>query len=141
MLDAARDERVLTLLQESIDEYRSLYEGPQGTALESVAPYLVQLQKDSRLLGALVQEGWGNHWGIYFTSSASFIEVRRHLRKFLMIELEGDPGRFYFRFYDPRVLHSFLPTCSAEQRKDFFGPIARLFYETREKPGIVALTA
>jgi hypothetical protein len=34
---------------------------------------------------------------------------------------EGE--ELYFRFYDPRVLRIFLPTCDREQLKDFFGPV------------------
>jgi hypothetical protein len=133
VLDAARSEQLLPLLQESVDEHRSLYEGPQGAALAEVAPYIVQLPRGSRLLELLVQNGWGEGWGIYLTSEASFIETRRHLRKFLMVELDGLDGNFYFRFYDPRVLHGFLPTCAAQQRAEFFGPITRFFYEETER--------
>ncbi len=122
VLDAARDERILELLHESIEEYHSLYEGPQGEALAKVAPYIVSLpRKDSWLLEALVQEGWAASWGVYLTSPLPLRLVRRHLRKFLMVEAEGIEGNLYFRFYDPRVLGAFLPTCSEEARKEFLG--------------------
>jgi hypothetical protein len=123
ILDAARGERILELLRESVEDCRSLYEGPQGEALADVAPYLVRMPKESWLLEALVQEGWGSAWGIYLTSPQPFLELRRHLRKFLMVEAEGMDGRLYFRFYDPRVLQTFLPSCLPEQRKEFFGNI------------------
>lgn len=126
ILDAARSERVLQLLRESVEEYRSLYEGPQGDVLADVAPYLVSLpDKDSWLLEALVQEGWGADWGVYLTSAQPLVEVRRHLRKLLMVEAEGGEGRLYFRFYDPRVLGPFLSTCPEETRQAFFGAIER----------------
>lgn len=133
VLDAAQDKRILILLQESVEEYRSLYEGPQGAALADVAPHIVRLPKDSPLLVSLVHEGWVKHWGFYFTSTTPFAEVRRHLRKLLMVGLAGEAGRFYFRFYDPRVLKGFLPTCETDQRKDFFGPITRFLYEDAEE--------
>jgi pSer/pThr/pTyr-binding forkhead associated (FHA) protein len=133
ILDTARSNRILTLLQESVDDHHSLYEGPQGAALAEVAPYLVRLPKGSRLLKSLIQEGWGNSWGVYLTSGAPFKEVRRHFRKFLMVELEDWDGRFYFRFYDPRVLRQFLPTCTAQQKTEVFGPTASFLYETLEE--------
>ncbi|WP_224247232.1 DUF4123 domain-containing protein [Hyalangium gracile] len=141
VLDAARSDRILTLLRESVEEHRSLYEGPQGVALAEVAPYLVQLPKGSLLLSSLVQEGWGKAWGVFLTSDAAFNELRRHLRKFLMVELEGSDGRFYFRFYDPRVLAQFLPTCAAQQKADFFGPVTSFTYETlvEEKPSLTTV--
>lgn len=126
ILDAARSERVLELVHESVEECRSLYEGPQGDLLADVAPYLVSLaDKGSWLLEALVQEGWGEHWGVYLTSRQSFLEVRRQLRKFLMVESEAEEGRFYFRFYDPRVLSPLLCTSEEETRQEFFGATER----------------
>ena len=37
-----------------------------------------------------------------------------------------DDEALYFRFYDPRVLESFLPTCSEEQLDEFFGSLTAL---------------
>jgi hypothetical protein len=132
VLDAAQGERVLALLQQSTEEYQSLYEGRQGEILENVAPYLVRLRRGSPLLATLVDEGWGNHWGIYLTCELSFLETRRHLRKFLMVQAEGWDARLYFRYYDPRVLGVFLGTCPPQQKTEFFGPIARVFYNTED---------
>lgn len=115
VLDGARDKRIRELLRESVEEYRSLYEGVQGEALSEVAPYLVQLPSGSRLLDALVQEGWGKRWGIYLTSSQPLKEVRKHLRRFLLVEEEETGRRLYFRFYDPWALRVFLKTCSPAQ--------------------------
>ncbi|OJT17382.1 hypothetical protein BO221_45525 [Archangium sp. Cb G35] len=124
LVDAARSERILELLHESVEDCYSLYEGPRGVALAEVAPYLVSLpRKDSWLLEALVQEGWGAHWGVFLTSAAPARLVRRHFRKFLMVEAEGVEGRLYFRYYDPRVLGAFLPSCPPGTREEFFGDI------------------
>lgn len=129
VLDSAKSGRILELLQESIEGHQSLYEGPQGAALAEVAPYIVPLPPNTKLLDVLLQEGWGESWGIYLTCPLSAAETRRHLRKLLMVEAEGQEGRLYFRFYDPRVLHQFLPTCTPGQREEFFGHIGCFFYE------------
>lgn len=129
VLDAARDRRVLKFLQSTDQEYESLYEGPDGEALAEVAPYLLNLPRDSEWLGRLVQEGWGNSWGIFLTSRLSFNETRRHLRKFLKVQEEATGRQLYFRFYDPRVLRSFLPTCTPEQRAEFHGPLRSFLLE------------
>jgi hypothetical protein len=123
VVDAARGRRVLALLRESVDDYRSLYDGIRGEALASVAPYLVALRPDSSLVERLVHEGWSRRWGIYFTSREAFRDVRRHLRRFLLVEDDQTAKRMYFRFYDPSVLRAFLPTCTPRQREDFFGAI------------------
>lgn len=129
VLDTARDDTILTLLKEAPDETQSLYDGTKGDALAEVAPYLVRLDRQGWLLDALVSQGWGQSWGIYLDCPLSFKELRRHLRRFLRVQQEGSPDLFYFRFYDPRVLRIFLPTCTAEQLDLFYGPICRFWAE------------
>jgi len=128
VLDTARDIRILALLLHHKEECQSLYEGEQGVTLAQVAPYLVRLQKDSPLLKILVKEGWGKSWGIYLTSPSDLQEVRRHLRHFLQVKLPSGE-QVYFRFYDPRVMRVFLPTCTPEDVTQFFGPVQNYLVE------------
>jgi hypothetical protein len=132
ILDAAHDPLVLAILIESKPEYQSLYEGAEGEKLSAVAPYLVRLPKDSPLLEVLARAGWGKSWGAFLTSDSPFADVRRHLRHFLMVKLP-DGKQVYFRFYDPRVLRVYLPTCTADETRTFFGPI-KCFLMEGEKP-------
>ena len=129
ILDAARDRRILELCRESVEEYRSLYDGVEGETMVHVAPHLVRLPAGSRLLAALVREGWGRRWGIFLTCALPFTEVRRHLRRFLMVELEESGDRMYFRFYDPRTLTTFIPSCSPRQAQEFFGSASTFLIE------------
>ena len=121
LVDAAQFMDLVDRLENLQVQFRSLYEGPEGEQLEDVAPFLVSLGvRDSR--SRFFESQWPKNAGIFFVSSASFDEVRRHLRHFLKVKTwAGDD--LFFRFYDPRVLQAFLPTCSAEQLKDFFGPV------------------
>ena len=48
--------------------------------------------------------------------------MRHHLRHFLEVKLPDDT-QVYFRFYDPRVLRVFLPTCTPDDTNQFFGPM------------------
>jgi hypothetical protein len=140
LVDAARDPRgVLTFLQTCKEEYQSLYEGPQGEQLAAAAPYLVRLPPESPALGALVQQGWGNSWGVYLSCGQSFPEVRKHLRRFLLVKLETGQ-EVYFRFYDPRVLRVFLPTCTPPQATEFFGPVSRYLVEAEDPTTLLTLT-
>jgi len=129
LLDATRSERIIILLQESVEEYRSLYEGVEGLALAHVAPYLVSLPQGTRLLQSLVLEGWEKRWSSFIACDRPFKDVRRHLRRFLLVADEDTRERFYFRFYDPEVLRTFIPTATARQREDFFGPISAFYVE------------
>ena len=127
ILDAARHPLVLARVLQYKEERQSLYEGTKGDKLMAFAPYLVILPKNSDFLETLVKEGWGKSWGVYLTSDRPFAEVRKHLRHFLMVDLAGE--QVYFRFYDPRVLRVFLPTCTPKEAIDFLGPIQRYLLE------------
>jgi hypothetical protein len=129
VLDGARDERVRELIAASADPSRSLYEGAQGEAMADIAPYLVRFAPGSRLIERLVVEGWGKRWGIFLTSMEPFKEVRRHLRRFLMVIDEESGERLYFRFYDPEVLRVFLPTCTIRQADELWGDIDAFVFE------------
>jgi hypothetical protein len=140
LLDAARDPEVVKLLRESQAEYQSLYDGDKAKEMDDFAPYLVRLPGDSPLLPTLVENGWGKSWGVYLVCGLPFKEVRRHFRKFLTVKDESGK-EFYFRFYDPRVLRIFLPTCTAEETKEFFGPIGQFLLENDDGGRLVHFTA
>jgi len=139
ILDAAREPQVLKLLSASDTEYKSLYEGVQADVLADCAPYLVSLPRDSALLEALVREAWGKSWGVYVTCRAPFRDVRRHFRHFLLVKREGGE-ELYFRFYDPRVLRVFLPTCAAPQAIEFFGPASHYVMEDEQPDTLLSFT-
>jgi hypothetical protein len=128
ILDAARDPMVLALMANAKEEHQSLYEGPKGEAMAEFGPWLVRLPPDSELLPKLVKEGWGKSWGVYLRSKAAFAEVRKHLRRFLTAQLP-DGEEVYFRFYDPRVLRTYLPTCTSTELEQFLGPIGMVALE------------
>jgi pSer/pThr/pTyr-binding forkhead associated (FHA) protein len=119
ILDAARDPIIYARLLECPERHQSLYEGIEGETLALVAPYLVALPPESPFLVRLIEEGWGKSWGVYLTSDRPFVELRKHLRRFLTVTKEGK--ELLFRFYDPRVLRPFLPGCSAEELEKYFG--------------------
>lgn len=124
VVDASRGARILELLREAVEPHRSLYQGARGDALEDVAPYLVgPFEPGSRLLERLIAEAWGEGAAIFCTCRRQPAELRRHLRRFLVVEVHESGERVYFRFYDPRVLRRFLPTCSPRQEEELFGDI------------------
>jgi len=140
VLDAARDPGVLALLRDAEVLYQSLYEGMQGQLLSEEAPYLVELGSDPWFDELLVRRGWGRSWGVYLSSREPFREVRRHLRQFLFVKDEAD-RELYFRFYDPRVLRVFLPTCKARQVQALFTGVEALSMEGAETGELLVFTA
>ncbi len=133
VLDMARDRRILGLVREHVEPHRSLYDGREGETFEDLAPYLVgPIRKDSALLDRLVREGFGKRWGIYCTSHEKFAEVRRHFRRFLMVELDETGEQVYFRFYDPGVTRVFWPTCHAAQRAELHAGLEEILVEAKD---------
>jgi len=109
----------------------SLYKGRSEEALAEVAPYLVALKEKPEFDKWLFENGWGNSWGIFISSNASFEELHKHFRKFLLVKTE-DAQELYFRYYDPRVLRSFLLTCTSDQLTEFFGPVQKYIMEDED---------
>jgi hypothetical protein len=136
LLDAAKEPRVVSMLENVPETSDSLYEGEKAIELAPYAPYLVELPEDSPLAGELAAQAFGKSYCVLLTARASFDDVRKHFRHFLMVETE-DGKEVYFRFYDPRVLRVFLPTCTPEEAKRFFGPIRSFWIEARE-PGTLS---
>jgi hypothetical protein len=134
VLDAACDPFVLPVIQAFAEEYRSLYEGEAAQDLADCAPYLARVTPGSRFAEEL-SHGWGRNWGIYLTCGQSLEEIRKHLRHFLTVDTEQGK-RLLFRFYDPRALRMFLPTCNVGEVHQFFGPVGSFLIE-EESPECV----
>jgi hypothetical protein len=131
LLDAAREPSVLKVILESKEEHQSLYEGPQGAQLAHFAPYLIRVPQKSALLDTLVQQAWSKSWGVFVTCDMPLKELRTHFRHFLTVKLP-DGSQVYFRYYDPRVLRLFLPTCFPEETTQFFGPVKHFLMEAED---------
>jgi hypothetical protein len=58
-------------------------------------------------------------------------KLRRHLRRLLLVKDTGG-RRLVFRYYDPRVLRKYLPTCFPAELEEMFGPIERFWMEAEE---------
>lgn len=117
-------------------EHACLYRGELTADMAQVAPYLVQLEQGSQFTDWLVVDGWGKHWGVFIRSAEDLPAVRRHLRSLLLVQdKSGKP--LVFRYYDPRVLRVFLPTCRSEQLASFFGPIDSYLLESESADTLV----
>jgi hypothetical protein len=131
LLDASREPSVLKVILESKEEHQSLYAGPQGAQLAHFAPYLIRVPQESALLDTLVQQAWSKSWGVFVTCDQPLKDLRTHFRHFLTVKLP-DGQQVYFRYYDPRVLRLFLPTCLPEETAQFFGPVKHFLMEAED---------
>jgi Domain of unknown function (DUF4123) len=134
LVDAAQDRGIYPKLvswQKSA-EIVSLYQGALAGDLAEVAPYLFCLGSDSTIFDWIWEQGWGRSWGIFLWCRGQSLQtLRDHLRRLTMVEVEG-AGQVMFRFYDPRILDGFIPTCSPQQLAALFGPIRRFAMEAED---------
>jgi Domain of unknown function (DUF4123) len=128
VVDSARDRQIFGMLLESHLEHVCLYSGVIPAALEAVAPYLVQLEHEDRRCRRFLEQAWGNSWGIFLKCDTTRDRLRRHLRGFLKVRDQAG-NLLLFRYYDPRVLRTYLPSCSNDELRTFFGPIQRFTAE------------
>ncbi|MGE5570089.1 MAG: DUF4123 domain-containing protein [Rhodospirillales bacterium] len=116
-------------------QFQCLYSGEIQPDLAEAAPYLVRLESGSEFTEWVFKEGWGKHWGVFAVTPADFATFRKHLRKFLVV-YDSNAKALYFRYYDPRVLRTFLPTCKEEELAEFFGPVTAWLLED-EDPNVI----
>lgn len=128
LLDGARVAGLPGILADLGVEARCLYNGPSADELADVAPYLASTAPGAEFNRWFFQTGWGQSAGVMVVSEADLETLRNHFRHFLMV-LDEAGKAMYFRFYDPRVLRIFLPTCDAEQLRTFFGPVTGFLCE------------
>jgi pSer/pThr/pTyr-binding forkhead associated (FHA) protein len=131
LLDASREPSVLKVILESKEEYQSLFEGAQGAQLAHFAPYLIRIPQKSPLIETLTHQAWSKSWGVFLTCDQPLKDLRTHFRHFLTVNLP-DGSQVYFRYYDPRVLRLFLPTCLPEETTQFFGPVKHFLIEAED---------
>ena len=131
LLDGARDPEISRLVRFGGLEYTCLFSGRLHPRLEAAAPYLVHLAAGSPTTNRLLRQGWGKAWGILTVAPAdvTLVQQRLHLKKLLRVQTE-EGAVLAFRYYDPRVLNVYLPTCTEQERHTVFGPLHALVAET-----------
>jgi hypothetical protein len=121
ILDGASVPDLLDMIYQYQPEHFCLFRGKLKPDIAEVTPYLVSLEQDSIFTKWVIDEGWGKHWGIFVISEADLRAMRNHFRSLLTVYSEDKP--LYFRYYDPRVLRVYLPTCNNSELEVFFGPV------------------
>lgn len=107
-----------------------LFTGELEPDMAEVAPYLVRLYPRTPFTNWLLDNCWGKHWGIFAHSRKTLKEMRKHFRALVNVyDEKGNP--MMFRYYDPRVIEKFLPTCNSNELDMFFGGVKTFFAESK----------
>ena len=136
ILDGARDRKIYSDLMNSHLIYSCLYSGDIPFELEVAAPHLVQLEFEDKFTRRLIERSWGNSWGVFLKSETRMERLRRHLRTFLRVKSwRGE--NLVFRYYDPRILRVYLPTCTSDELQKVFGPIQQFWTEREDADALL----
>jgi len=130
VVDAARDQRIFGLLLECFySQHACLFDGNIPPELRVAAPYLVQLDYDDRKTRRFITYAWNNSWGVFLRCDTRLEQLKRHLQT-LLIARDESGRQLLFRYYDPRVLREYLPTCTPEEVRTVFGPVDCFYVES-----------
>lgn len=119
VLDAAINTFLPEILEAQCDTFRSLYSGEAEQELSDTAPWLVQLKPDDQILKCLFAQSsapWhfrGNGLGVIFRATATFDQMRNHLRKFLKIR-KASNAWYFFRFWEPQTAVAYFAGLADE---------------------------
>jgi Domain of unknown function (DUF4123) len=134
VLDGARDPRIRGWIFDTRAPRWCLYRGKLPPVLQDAAPWLLRLIPGQPYTETFFRRFWGGACGVLLASAAPPSLLRRHLRRFLLAKDEKG-SVLVFRYYDPRVLRAYLPSCTPEETATFFGPISAYIAEAREQGG------
>lgn len=141
VLDCARAphmfEHVARLEPESAD---CLFAGRLDPEVKQASPFLVELHPNDPLSRAWRGQGWGASWGILISSPLNLPALRRRLRHFTMAKLPDGSGPVLFRFWDPRVFRTYMPTVEPKDLPAWFEGVDRYIAETEDGQGSLRYT-
>lgn len=127
VLDGARNKRIEPMLNNGGLDYSCLYEDRLSYAMQRAAPHIVSLEKNHPLSRSLLRMGWSDYWGLFIICKPDvpMSSVRHNCRRIAKVKLP-DNKTVVFRYYDPRVMNTLLPTCDATQLRQIYGRADKL---------------
>lgn len=136
IVDGATSRKLRTRLSEEQPVHACLLGNDLKPDLAEVAPYLIEMKPPNGIAGWVFGEGWGHHWGIFLAAKGPLAPLVAHFKTLLVVKLPTGKTA-HFRFFDPRILQIFLPTCDQAQVDALFGPVSQFFFEGRGGKDVV----
>ncbi len=130
LLDASQSADIPVLAGAFAEEARCLFDGQALEDLGDVGPWLIELKRHGNAFDWFVEDGWGSNWGIVIQTRLTLARLKVHLKKFIRVEDEAGEV-YFFKFYRPQHLNTYLPLFDADQLARFMGPL-RAIYAERE---------
>ena len=118
----------------------TLFVGDMAAHVAHAGPILIPLDGDPLPFLSLWVDALGKNAGVLLQTPAELPALFAQLRHVFVVKDEENQ-EYFLRFYDPRVLRGFLPTCTPEQRSEFFGPVGQYVAESEAGDGYDVVTA
>lgn len=134
LLDASQSADIPVCLQGFPSPATCLFNGAAYDDLAEVAPWLVELHRYSNVWDWLVEDGFGQNWGIFLHSQLPLPKLKTHLKKFVKID-DPDGVAYYFKYYRPEHLNTYLPVLEPAQAARFFQGVEAIWAESRTEAG------
>ncbi len=126
VIDGASAPVLLGKLAEYEPQHTCLFRGELSIEMAEVAPYLVKLEPDDDFTNWLLEYATEYPCCIFTQTESNFLVLRKHFRSFLRVQSpEGET--LHFRYYDPRVLSVYLPSCDKEDSKILYADVIEQF--------------
>jgi hypothetical protein len=129
VLDGALNEELFFTLTVMLNElpYISLYTGEDKENLEEVAPYLVELKKESELTDWILKN-YEETWGFFIQSPHDLHTIHEELYQRVKIKDETTNNNLFIRFYDPRATEKYIKLQTKEELEELFEVAPIIFY-------------
>jgi len=133
VLDGALNEELFFTLTVMLNElpYISLYVGEDRENLEEVAPYLVELEKESELTDWILKN-YNEEWGFFIQSPHDLETIHEELYQRAKIKDETTNQNIFIRFYDPRATEKYIKLQTKEELEELFEIAPTIFYANSE---------
>lgn len=120
IIDCAHDPRIYPALIKTLNTKCCLFtEEKISEAIKSVSPFLVKIKQMDEFIRWCIEEGVHRNWMVFFTSTIVHVTDLNLQFKRFSIAQGPDGKRYFFRFYDSRVLPEFL-LSGEKDRSEFF---------------------
>lgn len=131
LLDASQSADITICLEGFNANARCLFDGQAQDDLGDVAPWLVELTRYSDVWDWFCKDGFGKNWGIFIHSRLTLAKLKVQMKKFIKIEDE-DGELYFFKFYRPQHLNTYLPVFDAKQLESFMRGVTAIYAEEEE---------
>lgn len=134
LLDASINPDIPICAEAFPDPSRCLFDGAAFEELAEVGPWLIEIKRYGDAWDWYVSDGWGNNWGIIIHTRLTMAKLKTHLKKFIKVEDE-DGETYFFKYYRPEHLNTYLPAFDADQQARFMKGIDAFSAEKHTEPG------